>query len=451
MNEIVSGTTNAATARAGNVHVAGEKVQMFGIDIELAMRRIGALWSAKRFILSCAITGLILSLAVAFVIPVKYQATAVLMPPDSVSTAGLAGTAMLSMKASSALGSVGSSLGSLLGGSGSGQLVVAALQTEALEDRIIDHFHLQNVYHIKTMRDTRKKLERRTDISEDVKSGLITIAVKDRDPKRAAEMANDYGEELEDLLFDVRMAGAKKESDLLKEPLQSSKKELDESVKELSEFSSKNTTLDPDVQGKAMVDAAAMLQGQLVAAQAELNGLKQLYTSDNQRVQAAQGQVDELRAQLEELAGKDSSLSRKDSLELYPSIRKLPLLDAQYLDLYRTTKIREATYEAFVSDAEMNRFMELDGGPKVQILSHATVPEKIEFPPRGTLAAFGTFVWLAMACGWVLWLSAIREMDANDPRRSLALQILTRLRLRGRSFLRTQNLAQVDCNQPVNS
>ena len=273
MNEIVSGTTNAATARAGNVHVAGEKVQMFGIDIELAMRRIGALWSAKRFILSCAITGLILSLAVAFVIPVKYEATAVLMPPDSVSTAGLAGTAMLSMKASSALGSVGSSLGSLLGGSGSGQLVVAALQTEALEDRIIDHFHLQNVYHIKTMRDTRKKLERRTDISEDVKSGLITIAVKDRDPKRAAEMANDYGEELEDLLFDVRMAGAKKESDLLKEPLQSSKKELDESVKELSEFSSKNTTLDPDVQGKAMVDAAAMLQGQLVAAQAESTGL----------------------------------------------------------------------------------------------------------------------------------------------------------------------------------
>lgn len=439
MSERASGTMTDLgnlTAR----RPAEQKVFVFGIDIELAMSQAGVLWNAKAFIAGCTAVGLALSLALIFLIPVKYEATAVLMPPDAVSTANLANTAMLTQKATSSLGSIGSSIGSLLGGSGSGQMVVAALQTEALEDRMIKRFSLQDVYGIKTMRDTRKKLERRTDISEDVKSGLITIVVRDRDPKRAAAMANAYGEELENLLFDARVEGANKESNLLNQPLAAAKKQLDESVWQLSEFSSKNTTLDPEVQGKAMVDAASMLQGQLIASQAELRSLQQLYTSDNVRVQAARGQVDELTAQLEKLGGKELKPSQTGDHELYPSIRKLPLLDAQYLDLYRAMKIREATYEAFVSDVEMNKFMELDGGPKVQILSYATAPEKIEFPPRGVLAEISALAWLAISCGWVLWLSVIRKMALDDPRRQLALRLLAQLHLAGWGFLRTHNL-----------
>jgi uncharacterized protein involved in exopolysaccharide biosynthesis len=425
-----------------------DAVQVFGIDIELVLKRTAILWRARRFILICTAVGLSLSVAAAYLIPVKYEATAVLMPPDAVSTANLSATAMLSSKASSALGSMGSSLGSLLGGQASGQFLVAALQTEALEDRMIKRFDLQKVYHLSTLEKTREKLDKRTDVTEDLKSGVITVVVRDREAKRAADMANAYAEELQRLLFDVRVASARQESELLEEPLETAKKELDQSVADLSQFSSKNTTLDPDVQGKAMVDAAAMLQGQLIAAEAELKGLKQLYTADNQRVQEAQAQVAELRAQLNKLGGEDPTTSHPgSSKEMYPSIRKLPLLGAQYLDLYRQMKIREATYETFVTEVETNKFLELDGGPKVQVLSSATPPDKISFPPRGKLIFLGTFTWLVFACGWVLWTAAVDGMDSNDPRRRLALHVIMRFRRRRYTVHGAETLTSVESVQ----
>ena len=54
--------------------------------------------------------------------------------------------------------------------------------------------------------------------------------------------------------------------------------------KRLSAFASKNTALDIKEQAKAEVGAAAALQGQLIAAQSELQGLQQIYTTGNVRV-----------------------------------------------------------------------------------------------------------------------------------------------------------------------
>ena len=432
MEEHEIGISEASEDTSRTASSSSDSVQILGINIDLLLKRVSLLWKARLFVLTWTIVGSLLSLAAAFLVPVKYEATAVLMPPDAVSTANLSNMAMLSSKASGALGSMGSSLGSLLGGQNSGQFLVAALQTEVLENRMIRRFDLQNVYHLSTLQKTREKLDNRTDVTQDLKSGVITIVVRDREAKRAADMANAYGDELQRLLFDVRVASARKESELLDQPLETAKKELDVSVTDLSQFSSKNSTLDPDVQGKAMVDAAAMLQGQLIAAEAELKGLQELYTGKNPRVQSAQAQVAELRVQLGKLGGEDPGISvRNSTKEMYPSIRKLPILGAQYLDLYRRMKIREATYEAFVTEVETNKLMELDGGPKVQTLSPATPPERISFPPRRLLIAFGTLTWLSLACGWVLLIITLDEMDAGDPRKLLVTRLIAPILRRG--------------------
>jgi capsule polysaccharide export protein KpsE/RkpR len=194
-----------------------------------------------------------------------------------------------------------------------------------------------------------------------------------------------------------------------------------------------------------MVDAAALVQGQLIASEAEMKGLQQLYTDDNRQVQTAKAQVAELRGQLEKLGGDDPTVPHPGApKEMYPSIRKLPILGAEYLDLYRRMKIREATYEAFVTEVEMNKFTELDGGPKIQVLSPATVPEKISFPPRGILTVLGTLVWLGSACGWVLWTEAVDKMELGDPRRRLALQVITRIRRRGPAAVHLENSPATD-------
>src|SRR6202022_4355822 len=99
---------------------------------------------------------------------------------------------------------------------------------------------------------------------------------------------------------------------------------------------SKNTALDIPAQGKAMIEAAAALEGQLLGAQTELESLKQMYAEGNVRARSTQASVDELRHQLQRIGGKfDSKIQPSDQNDqsMYPSIKKLPLLGVRTVDL----------------------------------------------------------------------------------------------------------------------
>ena len=102
------------------------------------------------------------------------------------------------------------------------------------------------------------------------------------------------------------------------------------------EFASKNTAIDIPAQGKAMVESAAILQGQLIAAEAEASGLEKIYTVNNVRVKALQARIVELREQLQKLGGSTSPNEVRSDNSFYPSIRKLPLLGVTYADLVST-------------------------------------------------------------------------------------------------------------------
>ena len=81
------------------------------------------------------------------------------------------------------------------------------------------------------------------------------------------------------------------------------KRDLEDAEKQFSAFSSKNGTLDIKEQVKAMVQSLAILQGQLIAAQSELEGLEQIYTPSNVRVRSLKARVAELQSQLERMGG----------------------------------------------------------------------------------------------------------------------------------------------------
>src|SRR5260370_16533725 len=92
-----------------------------------------------------------------------------------------------------------------------------------------------------------------------------------------------------------------------------------------------------------MVEAAAGLQWQLIAAQSELSGLRTIYSDNNVRVRTVEARVNELDKKLNEIGGAGVDGGKNEN-SLYPSIRKLPLLGVTYADLYRRTKIQETVY-----------------------------------------------------------------------------------------------------------
>src|SRR5260370_30992107 len=120
-------------------------------------------------------------------------------------------------------------------------------------------------------------------------------------------MGREYVEALNRIVITLNTSSAHKERVFLETRLSEVQQGLEDAEKDFSQFASKNTAIDVKEQGKAMMGAAAELEGQLIAAQTELEGLRQIYTDSNVRVRSLQPQIADLRPQLQKMGGKTGS------------------------------------------------------------------------------------------------------------------------------------------------
>jgi len=382
--------------------------------------RLQLLWDVRRLLGKVALWALAVSTLIVFLMPNKYQSSVSMMPSDS---AGNNTGTMIAALAGKAAPDLAAMAGTLLGAKGSGALFMKLLGSRTVEDHIVDRFNLQKVYWIRYKQDARKELSQHTDVSEDRKSGVITVIVTDRSPQRAHDIAQAYIEELNRLMAQVSTSSARRERIFIEERLAAVKGDLEDAEKQFSVFASRNATLDIKEQTRAMVESAALLQGQMIVAQSELQSLEQIYTSNNVRVRSLRARVEELRHQLSKLGGTDSSLA-SDSTEpdqLYPSIRRLPLLGVEWADLYRRMKIQETVYQLLNQQYELARIQEAKEIPTINVVDPANLPEKKSFPPRLPLIVALTFFSVAGAALWELGRSHFERVGPQSPGQRLAV------------------------------
>ena len=388
------------------------------------LRRLQLLWSGRRSILKTTAAGVICFALLAFIIPSTYESSTRLMPPDSKSEGMTMLAALTSKSGDSGLGDLATDM---LGIKSSGALFVGVLRSRTVEDALIQRFDLRKVYSRRRWEDTRKKLEGRTAITEDRKSGIIEIRVQDRSPQRAQALAQAYVDELDRAVNKLSTSAARREREFLETRLVDVKRDLDAASKEFSEFSSQNTAIDIPAQGRAMVEATAVLQGQLIAAESEKQGLEQIYTANNVRVRALEGRIAELKRQLEKAGsagtGNDTQ-SDTDSSDTFPSLRKLPLLGVRYFDLYRQAKIQEALFETLTKRYEMAKVQEAKEIPSVRVLDPGNLPEKPTGLSRTAILALGLVLSFAAGCAWILGDAEWQAMDPHDPTKIFVLDLL---------------------------
>ena len=386
------------------------------------------LWEQRRLLLRVVLYGLLASTLLAFVIPARYESTARLMPPDSSQSGGLA---MAAAALSGGAGGLGGIATEMLGLKSTSDIFVGILSSRSVQDKLIQEFDLKKLYGDRRMEDARKDLAERTGISVDRKSQIISLTVTDHDPKRAAAMGEAYVAELNRLVAELSTSSARRERIFLEERLKAVSEDLEAAEKEFSQFSSKNTAIDIKEQGKAMVEAAATLQGQYIAAQSELEGLKQIYTDNNVRVRSVRARIAELKRQLEKLGGKGEQPSEPSGQQadfLYPSIRKLPLLGVTYADLYRRTRVQEAVFESLTKEYELAKVQEVKEIPTVKVLDSPNIPDKKSFPPRVLIMFLGTAFAFAVAITWVFGKGAWDQTDPSDTRKAFAQEVFSTVR-----------------------
>jgi capsule polysaccharide export protein KpsE/RkpR len=391
------------------------------------------LWKKRRILARTAGISLVLALAVAFLLPKRYESSARIMPPAN-SMGGAAMLAALAGRSGSSLGSLGLLAGGLLGGGGNTSLFIDLLRSGSVSGRLIDRFDLQRVYSKRYLVDTAKVLARRTKIVDDKKSGVITLTVTDADPVRARDIAQGYLDELNQLVNRTNTSSAHQERMFIERRLESVKGDLEQAQQKLSEFSSTNSTIDIKEQTRAMVDAASRLQAEVTVEQAGLDSLRQTYGDENVRVRSARARIAVMQAEIAKMGGSPKALpadfsntGKNETLgshdDGYPPLRQLPRLAVPYANLYREVRVQESVYELLTQQYEMARIQEAKDIPVVSVIDLPGIPEKKSFPPRLLMALLITVTSVVLTSVLLLVQRHWLQVPTNDPVKVLANEI----------------------------
>ena len=90
----------------------------------------------------------------------------------------------------------------------------------------------------------RKISQSNTDISQDRKSGIISISVTDGSPERAAAITQEYIDALNRLVTEENTSAAHREREFLEGRLVQVKLDLETAETDFGKFASENTAID---------------------------------------------------------------------------------------------------------------------------------------------------------------------------------------------------------------
>ena len=408
-----------------NLDVDDRDVDVETSSVHWAERAL-VLWENRQLLLRIAAVSLVLSASVAFLLPKRYTSVTSIMPPESQNSGAML---LAALAGRGGFGALGSLANGLFQEHSTTALFITLLQSGTVADHLINRFDLRSQYHKRYYVDTAKRLSRMTKITDDKKSGVITIKVQDTNPQRARDLAQAYLDELNRLVTQTSTSAARQERIFIEQRMHAVQNDLESAQIELSDFSSRNTTVDLTAQTRAMVDVGARIEGQLVAERSSLESMRQAYSDDNMHVRQAEARIGVLQHELSKLAGTSATGGLPTSASygparnpdgIYPPLRQLPRLAVRYADLYRRVKIQETVFELLTQQYEMAHIEEAKDIPVVRVIDSPGVPEKKSFPPRMLLTVAMTFLCVAGSCAFLLVRQRWAVVDSADPRKRLA-------------------------------
>jgi capsule polysaccharide export protein KpsE/RkpR len=175
------------------------------------------------------------------------------------------------------------------------------LESRTVLDRMVDRFDLMKLYGREFRQDARKELSSALEAREDRKSGIIIVAVEDRDPKRSADMTNAFVEELKSLAGGLAMSEAGQRRLFFEEQIRLTKDALSRSEEEIKEFQKRTGLFQVDAQARAIIEGIARLRAGIAAKEVEARVLRSFTTEHNPDLQRAEESIRALRAELEKL------------------------------------------------------------------------------------------------------------------------------------------------------
>jgi tyrosine-protein kinase Etk/Wzc len=337
----------------------------------------------KRLVLGFPLLTALATAAITFFLPNIYTSKALVLPPQQQQSAALALLGQLNPALSFSA--------SALGIKNPADLYVGMLRSRSVADQIIERFSLKDLYDSDTLVDARKELDKVTHITSG-KDGIIVISVEDEDPKRAAEIANAYVEELDRIVQSLALTEAAQRRVHFERQLKTARQDLAQAEVELSKTQESSGLIQLEDQAKALITALATLQAQVIAKEGELASLRAFSTPQNPEYVRAQQQLAGLRKELADMQRKSNVAVRGDVIM---PIGNIPQAGLDYVRKLRDVKYQEALFELLAKQLEIAKIDEAKDATIIQVIDRAVASDKKSKPRRaiitvviGLLAAF---------------------------------------------------------------
>jgi uncharacterized protein involved in exopolysaccharide biosynthesis len=367
--------------------ISTEVSPVFRLLLQTALRR-------RKLVGLLTATVILVALAIALLLPSLYKASVAIMPPQS----GSSSAAMLAQLGN--LGALASMGSGGLGIKNPNDMQVALLRSRTVEDALVERFELQAEYRQRYLSSADKRWEKVTAVENGLKDGLIRLSVTDRDPRRAAELANGWVEEYRRIVASLAVSEAAQRRLFFEHEVNEERNALTGAEDNLKNTEQRTGVLELDGQSRALIATAAQLRAQVATKQVEIREMGEFATSENPDMARAQ----------QELTGMEGQLAAMDvnsdhvTGDLIEPQGKITQAGLDYARALREMKFHEAMFELLTRQYEVARVDEARQGSTVQVVDPAIVPDRPERRYRLWIFLAGVVLALplAVATAWVV-------------------------------------------------
>lgn len=369
------------------------------LDYFCLLDLLSLLAERKRLIFTVTAGFAVASIIVSLLLPPRYTATVTLLPPrQNFSLASLLGSQMGS------LGEMAALAGGSLGLKSPNDMYVGMLRSRTVEDSLVQSFGLMKEYHDRYLSNARKDFERNSVVDGDNKDGLIHISVVDRNPVRAAQLANGYVDQFRALSAHLAITEASRRRLFFDQQLEQAKDNLANAEAAFVATEQKTGLIQLDSQARALIETATSLRAQITALEVQIQGMQTYATGQNAQYVQAEKELDALRSQLAKLGGSEDP----SNASLIVPKGMVPEAGLEYIRKQRDVKYYQAVFDFIEKQDEIAKLDEAKEGPIVQVVDHAIPPEKRSSPKRGMI------VIVCTACGFFIGiLLALFKAEMN--------------------------------------
>lgn len=354
----------------------------------------------RQLLLKVIVLSTLLSVIIVLQLPKVYSSTALILPPQQ-------DNGLMSMMLGGQVGGVAASLaGGMLGIGTPADQYASMLESDRISDSIIDKFKLMDVYKMDFRLDMYKKLGKLVEIKAGKKNGIISITVEDEIPKRAADIANAYVEELGILSTELSMTAGGKNKQFIEKRLIQSRADLAKAEDEIKRFQAKNKSVDVSEQAKASIAGIAELRAQLTLLEVQLAALSRRFTDNSQEVKDTKASIVKIKLQLAQLEGNSNGGA-------IPTLGSLPNIGQEYMRLIREFKIQETLVELLTKQFELAKLTEDKNVDSIQIIQKARPADKKIKPKRAKIVIVMTFFSLIATLAFIFLRDYLNRMPIN--------------------------------------